>query len=212
MSAQTQKTNLNTTRVALYALLVVAALVFAACATATPEPTPMIEGITAVEPPLAPDNFTLVDQSGADVSLSDLNGKLTLLFFGYTHCPDFCPNTLDEFKRIRAMLEDDAAEVQFVFISVDGTRDTAERMADYLDVRGVGEFVIGLTGSEADVQAAGQPFGLFFERNGTTTSATAYLVDHTTQSYLLDRNGQVRVVYSYTVEPDAIANNIRRYL
>ena len=212
MTVTTAGTTRNPSRIALLALLAVAALGFAACATATPEPTPMIEGITAVEPPLVPDNFTLVDQSGADVSLSDLNGKLTLLFFGYTHCPDFCPNTLDEFKRIRILLEDDAADVQFVFISVDGARDTTERMADYLKVRGVEDFVIGLTGDEADVQAAGQPFGLFFERNGTTTSATAYLVDHTTQSYLLDRNGQVRVVYSYTVEPDAIANNIRQYL
>jgi protein SCO1/2 len=199
-------------RMTLLMLLTIAVFAFAACAAATPEPTPMVEGITAVNPPVVPNDFTLVNQSGEDVNLADLNGKLTLLFFGYTHCPDFCPNTLDEFKRIRTLLGDRASDVQFVFVTVDGTRDTVERMADYLRVRAVDDFVIGLTGSEADVQAAGQPFGLFFERNGTTTTAAAYLVDHTTQSYLLDRSGQVRVIYSYTVGPEAIAENIRQYL
>ncbi len=219
MSVNNPGTTPSTSRAALLAALLIGVIAIAAIALysllgsgAAPEPTPMVEGVTAVEPPIVPANFTLVDQTGADVSLSDLNGKLTLLFFGYTHCPDFCPTTLDEFKRIRTMLEEDASDVQFVFVSVDGERDTTERMADYLRVRGVDDFVMGLTGSEAEVQAAGQPFGLFFERNGTTTSAEAYLVDHTTQSYLLDRDGQVRVVYSYSVEPDAIVDNIRRYL
>lgn len=197
-------------QITVIALVLVA---LSACAPApTPEPTPMIEGVTAVEPPIEPVEFTLTDASGADVSLSDLRGKLTLLFFGYTHCPDFCPNTLDEFKRIRQMLGDRADEVQFVFISVDGARDTAERMDMYLEVRGVDDFVIGLTGDEATVQAAGAPFGLFFEHNQTTTSAAAYLVDHTTQSYLLDREGKLRVVYSYTAPPDVISGNIQHYL
>lgn len=193
--------------------LLFAAILLTACAPApTPEPTPMIEGVTAVEPPIEPANFTLTDTSGSDLSLSDLHGKLTLLFFGYTHCPDFCPNTLDEFKRIRQMLGEDAEKVQFVFVSVDGARDTVERMSMYLEVRGVDDFVIGLTGDEAAVQAAGAPFGLFFERNQTTASAAAYLVDHTTQSYLLDRDGNLRVVYSYTTPPDVITDNIRQYL
>lgn len=212
MSAYSLLTKNLTGRTVLVMLAVLAALLASACAAATPEPTPMIEGVTAVEPPVVPNDFTLVNQSGEEFGLSDLNGKLTLLFFGYTHCPDFCPNTLDEFKRIRSMLGNQADNVQFVFISVDGTRDTTERMAEYLEVRGVDDFVIGLIGDEAEVQAAGQPFGLFFERNATTTSAAAYLVDHTTQSYLLDREGQVRVIYSYTVGPDVIADNIRRYL
>lgn len=194
-------------------ILLLVALALAACApAATPEPTPQIEGVTAVEPPIELDDFTLVDSSGADFQRSQLDGKLTLLFFGYTHCPDFCPNTLDEFKRIRTMLGDQADEVQFVFVSVDGTRDTPESMADYLQVRGVDDFVRGLTGDEATVAEAGRPVGLFFEHNASTTSATAYLVDHSTQSFLLDRDGNVRVVYSYTAPPDVIADNIRLYL
>lgn len=218
MSAQSDQSQRNS-RLVLLAMLAVAVIAIAAVgissllgAAAVPQPTPQIEGVTAVEPPIVPGNFTLVNTDGADVSLSDLNGKLTLLFFGYTHCPDFCPNTLDEFRRIRTMLGDEAADVQFVFISVDGERDTAERMGAYLDVRGVSDFVVGLTGDAAAVQAIGTPFGLFFERNQTTTSAEAYLVDHSTQSFLLDRDGNLRVVYSYSAPPDVIAAHMRRYL
>ena len=151
-------------------------------------------------------------QFGEQVALEDLEGKLALMFFGYTHCPDFCPATLDEFKRIREDLGDRAGDVQFVFVSVDGERDTPEVMRDYLAVRGVDDFVLGLTGPEDDVRALGQPLGVFFERNTSSGSAAGYLVDHSTHSFLLDRNGDVRVVYSFTTPPDVIADTIRPYL
>src|SRR5690606_6786217 len=177
-----------------------------------PEPTPQIEGVTAVNPPIELANVTLTNQFGEQVALEDLEGKLALMFFGYTHCPDFCPATLDEFKRIREDLGDRAGDVQFVFVSVDGERDTPEVMRDYLAVRGVDDFVLGLTGPEDDVRALGQPLGVFFERNTSSGSAAGYLVDHSTHSFLLDRNGDVRVVYSFTTPPDVIADTIRPYL
>ncbi|MFO7321882.1 MAG: SCO family protein [Chloroflexota bacterium] len=179
---------------------------------APPEPTPQIEGVTAVNPPIELANVTLTNQFGEQVALEDLEGKLALMFFGYTHCPDFCPATLDEFKRIREDLGDRAGDVQFVFVSVDGERDTPEVMRDYLAVRGVDDFVLGLTGPEDDVRALGQPLGVFFERNTSSGSAAGYLVDHSTHSFLLDRNGDVRVVYSFTTPPDVIADTIRPYL
>jgi protein SCO1/2 len=199
------------TAVLLVVIVAVAALAFTRL-TNTPAPVEQVEGVTVVEPPIETADFTLTSASGAPLSRNDLEGKLTLLFFGYTHCPDFCPNTLDEFRRIRTMLGDRAEDVQFVFISVDGERDTPERIAEYLDVRGVADFVTGLTGDAPSVQAAGAPFGLFFERNRTTTSAEAYLVDHSTQSFLLGRDGKLRVVFSYSAPPDVIAEAIQRYL
>lgn len=216
MSQTPAKTNPNRrlilTAVLLVVIVAVAALALMRLGSTTPPPAQQIEGVTLVEPPIETADFTLTSASGDPLSRNDLEGKLTLLFFGYTHCPDFCPNTLDEFRRIRTLLGDRAAEVQFVFVSVDGERDTPERIAEYLDVRGVGDFVTGLTGDAAAVGAAGAPFGLFFERNRTTTSAEAYLVDHSTQSFLLDRDGNLRVVYSYTTPPDVIADNIQRFL
>lgn len=179
---------------------------------AAPEPTPQIEGVTAVTPPIELADFTLTNQSGEPVTLSDLEGKLTLLFFGYTHCPDFCPATLDEFKRIRQQLGDRAGDVRFVFVSVDGERDTPEALADYLEARGVDDFVLGLTGPEENVRTLGQAVGLFFERNASSGSAAAYLVDHSTNSFLLDRSGDVRLVYSFTTPPDVITQTIVPYL
>lgn len=216
MSQTPAKTNSNRrlmlTAVLGVIIIAVAALAVVRLTNNTPAPVEQVEGVTVVEPPIETASFTLTSASGTPLSRNDLEGKLTLLFFGYTHCPDFCPNTLDEFRRIRALLGDRAEEVQFVFVSVDGERDTPERLAEYLQVRGVGDFVTGLTGDDASVQAAGAPFGLFFERNRTTTSAEAYLVDHSTQSFLLGRDGNLRVVFSYTAPPDVITETIQRYL
>ena len=180
--------------------------------TAPPAPTAAVEGVTAINPPIDVPNFTLADESGKDVSLNALNGKLTLLFFGYTNCPDFCPTTLENYKRLRAALGDQADQVQFVFVSVDGTRDTPQVIADYLKTRGVDDFVVGLTGLESRVQEIGKPFGLFFEHSPGATSATNYGVDHSTQMFLLDRQGKLRAVYSFGTEPNVIADNVRLYL
>lgn len=105
----------------------------------TPEPTAapadsaaLAEGITALDQVVS--DFTLVNQKGEETRLSDLQGKLIVLSFGYTHCPDVCPITLAQFGRVRNLLGEDAEQVQFVFISVDGTRDTPERLAQYLPV------------------------------------------------------------------------------
>lgn len=196
-------------------LLAAAAFLFMARfggALVRPAPTPQIEGVTSVDPPIIMPNFTLTDQAGQPLSLSDLKGKLTLLFFGFTYCPDVCPTTLDTFKRIRRELGDQAQDVQFAFISVDGTRDTPERLSEYLQERGVSDFVTGLTGPEDEVRQIGQPFGLFFEVNPGTAELENYLVDHSTPVYLLDRDGNLRTLYSFGTTPEIIAQNIRLYL
>ena len=87
----------------------------------------------AIDPPRALPDFTLLSQEEQQVSLSDFRGKHVLLFFGYTNCPDVCPLTLDGFRRIHSDLEPEQQEqLAFVFISVDGARDTPQRLREYL--------------------------------------------------------------------------------
>lgn len=181
-----------------------------AAMTAPPTPTPQIEGVTNITPPLALSDFTLTNHEGDPMSLSDFQGKWALLFFGYTHCPDYCPNTLAEFRQIREQLGEQADEVQFVFLSVDGTRDTPEVLANYLRVRQVEGFVTALTGTEDEVREVGTEYGLFFEKAAETADLEYYIVDHTTQTYLIDPEGNLRVIYNYTAEPDVIVADMQQ--
>jgi protein SCO1/2 len=176
-------------------------------------PTALIEGVTSINPPMIVPDFTLTDEHNQPLSLSSLNGKASLLFFGYTHCPDFCPTTLETYKRIHAALGDKDGAIQFVFVSVDGTRDTPQVMADYLKTRGVSDFVIGLTGLESKVQEAGKPFGVYVAHTpGATNQPDDYGVDHSTQMFLIDAKGNLRAVYSFGTDPQIIADNIKNYL
>jgi protein SCO1 len=188
-----------------------------AAVNSEPTPTAQAEGITAVQPPMILSDFTLTNQRGEETSFSDLQGKWTLLFFGYTNCPDYCPITLTEYKRIRDTLGEDAAKVQFVFVSVDGTRDTPQVVADYLTAHGVDDFVIGLTGGEETVREIGAEYGLYVDTPAGTpehehTEEAGYGVDHSTQSFLIDPEGNLRVIYNFATEFDAIVANLREYI
>jgi protein SCO1 len=204
--------------------------------TSAAVPTEQWEGVTALEPGEPVVNFTLTNQDGQPVTLDDIKGKVTLLYFGFTHCPDVCPATMDNFKRIHQELGNQAEQVQFVFVSVDTERDTPEVIKTFLQERGVSDFVTGLTGAEADVRGMGVPFGLWFEINHaaetneahdhmaltdepTPSDANADLtggdhggVNHTTLTYLIDRKGEIRVLYSSTTPADVILQNLRLYL
>ena len=93
-------------------------------------------GLTAgarVDPPHLLQDFTLTSQTGDPIRLSDLRGRAAVLFFGYTHCPEECPTTMANFKRVKQMLGDQADQTAFVFISVDGTRDTPAQLTSFLN-------------------------------------------------------------------------------
>lgn len=207
-------------RIVLIVLLVVGLLIIAGFATlqlapmlTPPEPTALIEGITDVVPPVALNDVTLTDDSGATVQLSSFYGQPSLLFFGYTHCPDFCPTTLENYKRIRAELGEQGDALNYLFVSVDGTRDTPEIISGYLDGRGVSDFVTGLTADEDVIRGMGTQYGLYFEH--APLSGQEYLVDHTTLVYLLDAEGKMRAIYNYataTASPAVIANHLRLFL
>lgn len=179
-----------------------------------------------VDPPHRLQNFTLTASTGDPISLSDLRGRVVLLLFGYTHCPDICPTTLADYRRVKQTLGEAANEVEFVFISVDAARDTPEVLAEYL-----GQFdadFIGMTGTEATLRRIGAEYGLLFQQE--TISARHeheaghehqheaaldqenYFVQHTSPSFLVDRDGYLRMVYFYGTPPEVITEDIRQIL
>ena len=175
---------------------------------------PTDDGLAGDEivPPLQLQDFTLPASTGQDLSLSEITGtgKWTVMYFGYLHCPDFCPTTLAEFTRVQQIMGDAAENVQLVFVSVDGQRDTPELLATYL--ANFNPEFIGLQGNDEALAAIQPDYGFFYERRTDTGSAAAYLVDHTTRSYLIDPQGRLRVSFSYDVGPEAIAETIQGYM
>ncbi|MCY4467071.1 MAG: SCO family protein [Chloroflexi bacterium] len=173
-------------------------------------PSSQYDGIIAIDPPLALPDFTLNDQYGASTSLGDLRDQVTLLAFGFLHCPDICPLTINEMQRVRDMLGEAANEANFVFISVDGSRDTPEALRHYFEFREIDD-IIGLTGAEAAVREAGEMLGLSFEVSEEDVSG-GYLINHSAGAFLLDERGRWIRRYHFGVPARAIADDLLRMI
>jgi len=165
-------------------------------------------GAVYEEPQTVPD-FTLAAANEQTVSLSDFRGQYVFIYFGYTFCPDLCPDTLAKLARVHKQLGDEAGQMQVVMISVDPERDTPEKLAEY--VAAFDDSFVGLTGSPTEIDAAGAAFGLYYEKH-EGTAATGYLIDHTARTYLLDPNGRILVAYPYDATDDAIEADLRYLL
>lgn len=164
---------------------------------------------TTYEPPVELDDFVMAASTGVEMSLNDFKGQYVLLFFGFTHCPDVCPTTLAIFRQVKDLLGDDASDVIFLFISVDSPRDTPEVIATYLS--NFDPDFIGMSGDDETLQAIAAPFGLFYKRNNAE-SQTNYSVDHTGRSYVIDREGRLRISYAYSTEAEIITDGLRELM
>jgi protein SCO1/2 len=162
-----------------------------------------------IDPPATAADFELVDQHGQPFRLSEQRGSVVLIFFGYTNCPDVCPVTLSEYKRIKENLGEQAGRVRFVFITVDPERDTRERMQFYLE--NFDPDFIGLSGERQDLEPVWQAYGVYQERKDVG-SAAGYLVDHTARTYLIDAQGNWRLNYPFGMETEKISADIRHLL
>jgi protein SCO1/2 len=163
-----------------------------------------------IESPLPAPEIYLPSSNGGNFRLSDHQGRIMLIFFGYTSCPDVCPTTLSDLKLVQQLLQDQAALTQVVFITVDPERDTLERLSAYLSLFDPDS--IGLTGSNQQLEQVWRDYGVFREVDTTSETATGYLVNHSSRLYLVDQEGNLRLTYAYGTEPEDIASDIAELL
>ena len=149
--------------------------------------------------------FTLVDQDGRSVDQRILNSKWSIVFFGYTFCPDFCPTTLTTLGKTMQALGPAAAKMQVVFITVDPERDTPQALKAYLSSKVFPKNIIGLTGTPAQVARAAKDYVVFYQKEGTGPN---YTMDHSTALYLMDPNGQFHGVIADQITPKEQAQQI----
>ncbi len=150
--------------------------------------------------------FTLIDDNGKPADQSILKGKWSLVFFGYTFCPDFCPTTLTMLGRTMDTLgPDKAAKSQVVFITVDPQRDTPAQLKTYLSSPVFPKNIVGLTGSPAQIAKAAKAYYAVYQKDGTGSN---YTVDHTTVIYLMDPDGHFVKPLAEGLTPDEVARQI----
>lgn len=148
----------------------------------------------------------LTDHNGARRSLADFHGRLVVLFFGYTHCPDVCPTTLSDVAAAFRLMEPAAAEqIQVLFVSVDPERDTPDLLRQYVPY--FHPTFLGLTGTPEEVAEAAKEFKIHYRKH-VEPGATDYLIDHTAGSYVLDRRGRIRLFQPYAQPPADIAHDL----
>jgi protein SCO1/2 len=158
-----------------------------------------------IEPPQLMPDFTLQSTDGP-ISLSSFRGKVVVLYFGYTSCPDLCPTTLAFLRQAVDALGEKADGVQVIFISVDWKRDTPERAAEYTDH--FNQDFIGLAGSQTQIDEVAKSFGIFYLLNLPDENGF-YSVDHTASMRVLDRQGRLAVIWPYGIQPSDMTADLR---
>ena len=175
---------------------------------ADPSPTELIEGLVSGRAPVG-GPFELTDQTSHRRTDADFHGKLVVLYFGYTYCPDVCPTELQSISLALGKLGANAEAVQPLFITVDPERDTPARLGEF--VSSFHPRLVGLTGSVADIKKTAIAFRTFFAKNAPEASGE-YSVDHTGFIYLLGKDGRYLGFLPPGVSPDEIADAIRARL
>lgn len=163
-----------------------------------------------VNPPIQVQDFSAPSNFETITQLSDTNGTWRVIFFGYIHCPDFCPLTLLDYVRAKNFLGDSAEQITFTFISVDSIRDTAEVMTPYL--ANFDPTFVGFAPDDIILSRIQPDYGFYYERRMDTGTQAIYSVDHSTRSYLLDPNGVLRASFAYDTHPQDIANALLWYI
>ena len=130
--------------------------------------------------------FALVNQDGRAVDQSVLKGKWSVVFFGYTYCPDFCPTTLTNLGKAMDQLGPKANGAQVIFITIDPERDSPAAMKSYISSRVFPKNIIGLTGTPAQIAQVAKGYGVYYQKQGT---GSTYSMDHSTALYLMDPSG-----------------------
>jgi protein SCO1/2 len=163
-----------------------------------------------ITPSPAAADFTLTQADGAGFHLAEQQGRVVLLYFGYTNCPDYCPATLAKYQRIYQRLGEQAAGVDFVAVSTDPQRDTPQAMAEY--VHYVNPAFTGLSGSEDELRPIWQNYYVGQQIVPMEGSALGYTVNHSTRVYVIDKAGNWRLTFPFEMDADDMLHDVQLLL
>jgi len=162
---------------------------------------------TLYDPALPAPEIELTQGNGSSFRLSEMRGHVVLLFFGYTSCPDVCPTTLSDLHRVMDELGTNAKQVQVLFATVDPNRDTPQKLQEYVSI--FDPAFIGLSGSMDEMEKVWSDYGVFREEEQLPNSATGYLVNHTARVYVIDRDGDLHLSYSFGTPVEDIVHDLK---
>ena len=162
-----------------------------------------------IDPPVLAADFTLTDTVGNPFKLSSQRGKLLMVYFGFTNCPDECPLTMANFARLRKSLGGNEDSVRFLLITVDPERDTREQIRSYLDK--FDPALIGLTGTPAELAQVWKDYGVYVSIP-EHQPGESYDVEHTSRIYLIDPQGNWRLTYTVDEDWQAMAADVQHVL
>ena len=151
--------------------------------------------------------FSLTDHTGKPRTLQDFRGKLTVLFFGYTQCPDVCPTTMAKMATVMKELGPASKDVQVLFVTLDPERDTQELLNAY--VPAFHPSFIGLRGDKEATERTAREFKVFYAKTPSGDDPKNYTVDHMAGSYVFDQNGQLRLFLRHGQGPEPIAHDLK---
>lgn len=161
-------------------------------------------------PIVAGGDFTLLSASGP-VSLHDYRGKLVLIYFGYTFCPDVCPTSLAATAEgLKQLTPDELTKVAMIFISVDPKRDTPARLKEYAEF--FHPAIVGVTGSAETIAEIAKRYGVFYAEQKVETAGGGYVVDHSSDTFIVAPDGKVVGKIAHATPPDQVALAVRKYL
>jgi protein SCO1 len=190
----------------LLRILAVAAIVLATAACSPDAPKFMASDVTGTS---FGRDFKLFDHTGKPRTLADYRGKVVVMFFGYTQCPDFCPTTLSELAEAMKRLGPDADRVQVLFVTVDPERDTPALLSQY--VPAFDPRFVGLYGDADATARTAKEFKVIYQKQPGQTPGT-YTVDHSAGTFIFDPDGKLRVYVGYGQGPEVFAHDIKELL
>lgn len=191
-------------KIAAGALLAGAAGIIAACSPKAPK----FQGVDLTGAEYARE-LPLTDHNGQPRSLKDFAGKVVVVFFGYTQCPDVCPTSMSELAEVKRALGADGGKLQGIFVTVDPERDTPEVLKAYM--ASFDPSFLALRGTPGQLAAVAKDFKIYYKRVDGQTP-TSYTMDHSAGSYVYDPAGRLRVYHRYGSGAQALAADVRALL
>jgi len=156
--------------------------------------------------------YTLVNQNGETVTEATYLGKPQLIYFGFSFCPDICPMALQQMGAVQEQVDPEGDKLTYMFFSVDPERDTPESLTPYVTANGFPKGLVGLTGTQEQVDAAKTEYRIYSAKVPDPESAAGYTVDHVSIIYLMDEQGELVDLFTHTSSIKDIVDPVKKYL